>query len=151
MSEPETAGHVHDAHEYHGDEPGHVHDPHECEEHEHQAEDRPSFLFHANGRWPAPMAEVPGDETVKLIRCQTPAADSSDPGFLTPGFGPMGTVLAEQTALGCTAIPFRRRAFLAEGGEFRHCTDTGRLMAEARVEFHNSQGGAFLPVPTSRC
>ena len=39
MSEPETAGHVHDAHEYHGDEQGHVHDPHECEEHEHQAED----------------------------------------------------------------------------------------------------------------
>ena len=34
MSEPETAGHVHN-----GDEPGHVHDLHECDEHEHHADD----------------------------------------------------------------------------------------------------------------
>ena len=44
MNEPETDGHVHDAHECdeherHGDEPGHVHDPHECDEHEHHADD----------------------------------------------------------------------------------------------------------------
>lgn len=44
MSEPETAGHVHDAHEcdeheHHGDEPSHVHDLHECDEHEHHADD----------------------------------------------------------------------------------------------------------------
>ena len=44
MSEPETAGHVHDAHEcdeheHHGDEPSHVHDLHECDEHEYHADD----------------------------------------------------------------------------------------------------------------
>ena len=42
MSETETAGHVHDAHEcdeheHHDDESGHVHDAHECDEHEHHA------------------------------------------------------------------------------------------------------------------
>ena len=109
------------------------------------------FFFTATGRWPAPLAEVPGDETVKLIRCQTPAAEPSDPGFLTTRIRAMGTVLAKQAALGCTDIPFRRRAFLAEGREFRHCAETGRFRAEARVEFHNSQGEVFLPVSTSRC
>ena len=44
MSEPETDGHLHDAHEcdeheHHGDEPGHVHATHECDEHEHHAHD----------------------------------------------------------------------------------------------------------------
>ena len=54
------------------------------------------------------LCRIPAANQVDLVFHEPAWFSAQDPGFLTPGFGPLATVFTEQLALGFIAIPFRR-------------------------------------------